>query len=178
MVLLDSHFQKRIEVKILYFVSSAVLAIFYIGFTNLVIAPKLENIESGLFIILVIILQIKPKDDLDRADSRSTDALHFKEKVTDNNKNFFSQYLEQPKSHGEFVSQRDIGFNKIIISKSIKIDQALLYESLEFFNEGLIILQESEYSKTQLPYDITYMNIANKVLFGVKDSIEMLEYLE
>ena len=67
--------------KILYFISSSVLAIFYIGFTNLVIAPKLENVESGIFIILVIILQIKTSFDFDREDSKSTDALNFREKA-------------------------------------------------------------------------------------------------
>ena len=133
--------------KILYFLSSSVLAIFYIGFTNLVIAPKLENIESGIFIILVIILQIKTSVDLDRDDSKSTDALNFKDKAHDNNKIVFSQYFEHPKSRAELISQRDLGFNKIVISKSIKIDQSLLYESLDFFNEGLVILQESEYEK-------------------------------
>ncbi|KAM3147351.1 hypothetical protein pb186bvf_000602 [Paramecium bursaria] len=178
MVLKDSHFQQRTHMKIVYFVSSSVLALFYIGFTNLVIAPKLENVESGIFIILVIILQIKTSVDLDREDSKSTDALHFKEKPQDHNKIVFSQYFDHPKSRAELLSQRDLGFNKIVISKSIKIDQSLLYESLEFFNEGLVILQESDYQKRQLPFDITYMNQANKALFGVKDSVEMIEYLE
>lgn len=76
--------------KTLYFVSSSVLALFYIGFTNLVITPKLENVESGIFIILVIILQIRTSVDLDREDSKSTDALNFREKAQDHNKIVFS----------------------------------------------------------------------------------------